>query len=80
MPPALLASLEAQERPLPSLRREMVRIIAAELCLFNARPGRSQLRQLCEKIVAAYPVSMRDVVGSNVVGSGYDSLMLQLES
>jgi len=80
MPPALLSTLVRNERPTPALRREMVRLISADIYAVYSHPGRKQLRSLAEKIVNTYPSSFRDMAGDEVVGSGYDSLMLQLES
>ena len=58
------------------MRREMIRIICADIHVIQSHPGR---RQLAEAIVSEYPSSFRDMVGGDVVGSGYDSLLLQLE-
>jgi len=79
MPPELMSSLSAKERPLPSLRREMVRIISSDIHAVCPQPGRRQLRSLANKIVSEYPQSFRDMVAGDVVGSGHDSLLMQLE-
>lgn len=80
MPANLMTSLAKKERPTPALRREMVRIICSDIVTTCANPGRRQLRLLADKIVDTYPLSFRDMLDGDVVGSGYDSLMLQLES
>jgi hypothetical protein len=80
MPATLMSNLADKERPSPALRREMVRIICSDVATVCAHPGRRQLRLLADKIVTAYPLSFRDMLEGDVVGSGYDSLMMQLES
>ena len=79
MPPALLSALSREERPAPALRREMIRLICSDVYAVCPRPGRKQLRSLADKIVSRYPLSFRDMVGDQIVGSGSDSLLMQLE-
>jgi hypothetical protein len=80
MPANLMTTITQKERPTPALRREMIRIICSEIVTTCANPGRRQLRLLADKIVNTYPLSFRDMLDGDVIGSGYDSLMLQLES
>ena len=79
MPEDLMLALTNKERPSSSLRREMIRIVCSDISSIHSHPGRRQLRQLAEKVVSEYPSSFRDMVGGDVVGSGYDSLLIQLE-
>lgn len=74
MPPALLMALKHQVSPNPPLRREMVRIVCADVHGINSNPGRKQFTLLAERIVNEYPESLREHVGDVVVGSGHDSL------
>ena len=79
MPSQLMTALSNNERPLPSLRREMVRILCADIHIWCHQPGRRQLRGLAERMVGQYPASLRDMIGEDIIGNGYDSLLLQLE-
>lgn len=80
MSAVLMTAITNKERPVASMRREMVRIICADIQdVCPGGPGRRQLRQLAEKIVLQYPASFRDQFDGDVVGSGFDSLLFQLE-
>ena len=80
LPAELVACLKNKQRPSPALRRHMVRIICAditEICLY---PGRRHLRMIAQNIVESFPQSLCDIIGDSTVGSGFDSLVLQLET
>jgi hypothetical protein len=79
MPEDLMLALTNKEQPSSSLRHEMIRIVCSDISSIHSHPGRRQLRQLAEKVVSEYPSSFRDVVGGDVVGSGYDSLLYNLK-
>lgn len=79
MPPALLTALRNKVQPNPALRREMVRIVSAEVHAIHSHPGRRQLRVLAERIVNEYPDSFCDRMDDVLVGSGHDSLVFQFE-
>lgn len=79
MPTELLSAIENKERPSPSDRREMIRIICASVHRICPRPGRRHLRTIAEGIAAKYQESFRDVVGDVVIGPGHESLLLQME-
>lgn len=79
MPPALLMALRNKTAPNPALRREMMRIVSAEVHAIHSHPGRRQLRVLAERIVNEYPDSFCDRIDNVIVGSGHDSIVFQLE-
>lgn len=67
-------------RPSPSRRREIVRIICSDISQISAKPGKKALAILiAQNIVKAYPTSFEDVIEGTRIGSGYDSLLKQLQ-
>ncbi|XP_038065729.1 uncharacterized protein LOC119735862 [Patiria miniata] len=81
MPAALQKDLQRKERPLPSTRRQMVRIIVDDISAkITHKPGRKHLCNIASKIVCHYPHSFQDQLGGTVIGRGYDSLLSQLET
>ena len=78
MPEELMTSLKHGRRPSPSLRKEMVRIVIADLYNLNLPlPRTTVLRALAQEAVRKYPNSLRDEVDGMILGSGYDSLLSQ---
>ncbi|XP_071810939.1 uncharacterized protein [Apostichopus japonicus] len=75
----MMKSLENQERPKPSQRREMIRILVDDLQKITLKPSKSQLSHIAEKIVLRYPKSFKDVIGSQTIGTGYDSLLKNIQ-
>ena len=71
----LLSYLERNERPPPSARREMVRLIIDSI---PGSHGKKTLAIIAQRIVAKYRRSFLDEIDSNTIGTGYDSLMKQL--
>ncbi|XP_041860268.1 uncharacterized protein LOC121651876 [Melanotaenia boesemani] len=83
MPPNLMLSLSEKKRPKPKERRELVRIVIDDVVSkVRGRPGRAKLREIAKKIVDQYPCSFQDreVSGTKIIGTGYDSLFIQLEN
>ncbi|KAL7870389.1 hypothetical protein SRHO_G00078860, partial [Serrasalmus rhombeus] len=80
LPSELIKALNEKKRPMPALRREMIRIVVDDLLASGSRPGRTKLRHVAQQIVERFPKSFSDVSGDIIVGSGYDSLMLQMEN
>ncbi|XP_071345452.1 uncharacterized protein [Trachinotus anak] len=83
MPPNLMVPLGEKKRAPPKERREMVRIIIDDLLSKEpGRPGRAKLRGIAKQIVEQYPCSFQDreLNGTNVIGTGYDALFIQLEN
>ncbi|KAK4326962.1 hypothetical protein Pmani_002565 [Petrolisthes manimaculis] len=74
----VLAKLEKGLRPSPKARREMIRIIAADIANITLNPGKKSLTCIAQKIVKRYPMSFKDDIEGLVVGSGFDSLLKQL--
>uniref|UniRef100_W5KJ82 Zinc finger protein with KRAB and SCAN domains 4-like n=1 Tax=Astyanax mexicanus TaxID=7994 RepID=W5KJ82_ASTMX len=80
-PPELVKAMVEKTRPHPSLRREMVRIIIDDF--FSAkmkRPGRDTIRQISHELVLKYPNSFCDLYGEDAFGTGFKSLMDQMEN
>ncbi|XP_073347902.1 uncharacterized protein [Pagrus major] len=79
MPSHIKETLEKQERPSAKDRREVVRMVTAEILAVCKCPQKKHLREIARKMVLAYPKSFKDVIEGQVVGSGYDSLTRQLQ-
>ncbi|KAK6460826.1 hypothetical protein HHUSO_G36946, partial [Huso huso] len=80
LPTDLLYKLERQEKTSPKQRREMIRLIINEVTGVCKRPSKKHLTDIARRIVAKYPKSLQDVIEGHIVGSGYDSLVKQLQS
>ncbi|KAK6300275.1 hypothetical protein J4Q44_G00283730 [Coregonus suidteri] len=72
--------MEEKKRPSKSLRREMVCIVTVDLLSKETRPGRGKLWRVAKEIVEKYPCSFQDRSGKNAIGTGYDSLLVQMEN
>ncbi|XP_037310961.2 uncharacterized protein LOC119198156 isoform X2 [Pungitius pungitius] len=79
LPTALRSKLDNQQRPAAKERREMIRIVAAEILHVCKNPSKRHLEEVARKMVLAYPKSFTDIIEDEVVGSGYDSLTKQLQ-
>ena len=75
----LMTCLQNELRPNPSARREMVRILVDEISKISQKPGKKALATIAQKIVKKYPKSFRDEIEGSLVGTGYDSLLKQLQ-
>ncbi|KAG9278020.1 hypothetical protein AMEX_G5810 [Astyanax mexicanus] len=80
LPEELLQSLERQKRPSPRLRREMIRIVVSEIMKVCNNPTKHNTTEISKRMVAKYPKSLQDVIEGDVVGSGYHSLVKQLQA
>lgn len=58
----------------------MIRLIINEVTGVCKRPSKKHLTDIARRIVAKYPKSLQDVIEGHIVGSGYDSLVKQLQS
>lgn len=76
----LMNALKEKTRPLPRERRQMIRIIIEDLMAADTRPGRSKLKQIAQELVEQHPDSFLDKCGTNVVGQGFASLVMQMEN
>lgn len=72
--------LERGKRPSPKLRREMIRIVVSEMMRACASPGKQASTEVAKKMVAKYRCSLQDVIEGDVVGTGYHSLVKQLQA
>ncbi|CAM4314419.1 unnamed protein product [Leuciscus chuanchicus] len=79
-PVTMMNALKEKRRPLPKDRRHMIRIIMEDLMAKDTRPGRSKLKQVAQQLVERYPDSFLDKSGTNVVGQGFASLVMQMEN
>ncbi|GAA6096153.1 uncharacterized protein LOC110971785 [Tachysurus ichikawai] len=79
-PEELMQALERQKRPIPRLRREMVRIVVAAMLKVCTCPSRMNLTEVAKRMVAKYPKSLQDVIAESVIGPGYYSLVKQFQA
>ncbi|GBO19475.1 hypothetical protein AVEN_70730-1 [Araneus ventricosus] len=78
IPRSAIGKLERGERPTPAERRQIVRIVVAELLETVPAPQKSQLEPIAKEIVGKYPRSFFDYIGDSVIGGGHSSLLCQL--
>lgn len=76
----MIPLLQKGMRPKQSARREMVRLLSNEISKITNRPGKKALTVIAQKIVKTYPNSFQDEIEGSVVGTGYDSLVKQLQA
>ncbi|XP_066528543.1 uncharacterized protein [Hoplias malabaricus] len=79
-PEDLMQSLERGKRPSPRMRREMVRIVVCEMMRKSSCVSKRNTTQVAKKMVAKYPNSLQDIIEGDVIGSGYHSLVKQLQN
>lgn len=79
-PEELIQFLERGKRPSPQKRREMVRIVIREMMQKSSDISRRHCTIVAKKIVAKYPKSLQDVIEGDIIGSGYHSLVKQLQN
>ncbi len=72
--------LDDEKRPSAAERREVMRILVAEILAVCKKPGKRHITEISRQIVMQYPKSFRDEIEGQVVGTGYDSLVKQLVS
>ncbi|XP_071854825.1 uncharacterized protein [Apostichopus japonicus] len=80
MPKSLTKSLQKKQRPTPKDRREMIRILCNDIMKVESSPGRKHLSIIAQKIVCEFPEPFKNDIEGLVVGSGYASLLTQLEN
>ena len=78
-PKSLLHACTGKSRPKPRERREMVRILCDDIRGYTTVPGRKNLARIAQMMVAKYKDSFCDLAGDCVIGSGYESLLKQME-
>lgn len=79
LPAVVRKKLDNQEQPTARERREVIRIITAEIIATCKTPAKKHLSEVAPKMVLEYPKSFKDDIEGEVVGSGYDSLTKQLQ-
>ncbi|XP_016117196.1 uncharacterized protein [Sinocyclocheilus grahami] len=75
MPTSFMGKIKSGERPSCSERRQLVRIVASEILEVSKCPTKKHVSEIARTIIIAYPKSFRDEINSQIVGSGYDSLL-----
>lgn len=78
MSASFMRKMKNGERPSCSERRQLVRIVASEILEVCKYPAKKHVLEIARNIVITYPKSFRDEINSQVIGSGYDSLLKQL--
>uniref|UniRef100_A0A8C5PWW2 Uncharacterized protein n=1 Tax=Leptobrachium leishanense TaxID=445787 RepID=A0A8C5PWW2_9ANUR len=79
LPEELTQLLERGERPSPRMRREIVRFVVSEMMKKSSCPSKRNSTEVAKKMLAKYPRSLQDVIEGEVIGSGYYSLVKQLQ-
>ncbi|XP_044218597.1 uncharacterized protein LOC122989651 [Thunnus albacares] len=79
-PEEVMDSLERGKRPGPKLRRQMVRIVVTEMMEKCPHVGKKHSTDVAKQMVAKYPNSLQDVIEGDIVGTGYHSLVKQLQN
>ncbi|KAG5278164.1 hypothetical protein AALO_G00095900 [Alosa alosa] len=80
MPEEVMDSLERGKRPGPRLRRQMIRIVVTEMMEKSPHVGKKHSTDVAKKMVAKYPSSLQDVIEGDIVGTGYHSIVKQLQN
>ncbi|XP_065654982.1 uncharacterized protein LOC136081573 [Hydra vulgaris] len=70
--------LAAGERPLTAHQCAIIRIVMNDVLAVCPKPLKKHLDVIASSMVAKYPKSFKDEYGTTVIGSGHDSLRLQL--
>lgn len=79
-PEALTQALERGRRPNPSMRKEMVRIVVREMMKVTTSLSKKNAIDVARKLVAKYPKSLQDVIEGDIIGTGYGSLVKQIQN
>ncbi|KAL7407439.1 hypothetical protein ABVT39_008394 [Epinephelus coioides] len=79
LPAIVRKKLHNQEQPTARERREVIRIITAEILATCKAPAKKHLSEVARKMVLEYPEFFKDVIEGEVIGSSYDSLTKQLQ-
>lgn len=76
----LLNELNSKQKTTPKLLRELVKTVVGQIMKLTKRPERQNLRTIAAKIACKWPGCFDDKLGDIVLGSGSESLFLQLEN
>ena len=58
----------------------MIRILVDDIAKVSMKPGKNALTSIAKKIVRAYPRSFQDEIEGSVIGTGYDSILKQIQT
>ena len=73
IPTNTMKVLDAEKRPPATERREIIRIVVAEILTVCKKPDKRHKTEIARKMIIRYPKSFRDEIEGQVVGTGYDS-------
>ena len=73
----ILTQLKAQKRSFPKQRKEIVRVVTNSIFKQTTNPSRAQLTAVAQEMASTY-VAFRDMLGDEIVGSGYDEILNRL--
>ncbi|XP_067658203.1 uncharacterized protein [Haliotis asinina] len=77
LPGDILGCLRTNQRLTGGIRLRFVRGIVDQVRQINRRPTKRHLEVVAQRLVDMYPESLQDRIENDVVGTGYDSLMMQ---
>lgn len=58
----------------------MVRIVVCEMMKVTPSISKMNATDVAKKIVAKYPKSLQDVIEGDIIGTGYQSLVKQIQN
>ncbi|KAJ7998147.1 hypothetical protein DPEC_G00219580 [Dallia pectoralis] len=58
----------------------MVRIVVSEMMKVCDCPSKKSPTAIAKQMVGKYPASLQDVIEGDVIGTGYDSLVKQIQN
>ena len=73
MPSSTRKVLDTERRPSAAERREIIRIVVAEITAVCKKPGKRHITEIARKMVICCLKSFRDEIEGQVVGTGYDT-------
>ena len=71
-------TLKKEVRPMPSQKKEMVRIIIQDVTRICPAPKKKHLEPIAKQIVMAYPKAFKDTICGKLLGSGHYSILKSL--
>lgn len=72
--------LYTEKRPSTAERREVIRIVVAEIVVVYKKPGKRHITKIAQKTVICSPKSFQDEIEGQDDGTGHDSLVEQFRS
>lgn len=77
LPSAILKTLNSGKHLPPKMRHVVIRTICEKIYNITKHPGRKALNNIAQKITLKYP-QLLDKICGDVIGTGYDSISMQL--